>query len=232
MSGSPRPAPVEATLTVGPAPSPAPPLVRPPRAHSLAGHVRVAAAFIVLMVLVSGVAYPALVTAIADVIDPGSAGGSLIKYPNGTVEGSEYLAQNMSAGKLGPELFWARPSLTDYNTTLGADSPPGPTDPALQALLNETIAYMKLYGNFTVNATLPFWWVAPSASSVDPDLVPEAVLVQVPRVAMNNNLTIGFVQDFVNARIVQPILPDVGVAYVNVLELDIALLEYTGNPAW
>ncbi len=41
---------------------------------------------------------------------------------------------------------------------------------------------MKLYGNFTVNATLPFWWVAPSASSVDPDLVPEAVLVQVPRV--------------------------------------------------
>ncbi len=39
-------------------------------------------------------------------------------------------------------------------------------------------------------------------------------------------------KDFVNARIVQPVLPYVGVAYVNVLELDIALLEYTGNPAW
>ncbi len=58
-------------------------------AHSLAGHLRVAAAFIVLMVLVSGFAYPALVTGIASVIDPGAAGGSLIRYPNGTVEGSE-----------------------------------------------------------------------------------------------------------------------------------------------
>jgi potassium-transporting ATPase KdpC subunit len=213
----------------------------PPRAHSLAGHLRAATGFIVLMVLVGGFAYPAIVTGIAHVIDPAAAGGSLIRYPNGTVEGSSQLAQNLSAGTLGPSLFWARPSLTDYNTTLGADSPPGPTDPALQALLNETIEYMELTGNFTVNATLPFWWVAPSASSLDPDLVPQAVLVQIPRVAANNNYTvlgssldarISFLQTFVNEHITQPVLPDVGVAYVNVLELDIALLEVTGNPTW
>jgi len=210
--------------------TPSPPV--PPRAHSLAGHLRAGVGFIVLLVIVSGFAYPALVTEVASVIAPGSAGGSLIHYPNGTVEGSEFLAQNLSAGTLGPSLFWARPSLTDYNTTLGAASPPGPTDPALLALLNETIAWMKLYGNFTVNATLPFWWVSPSASSLDPDVVPQAVLVQVPRVAANNNLTVGFLQGLVNAHISQPYLPDVGTAYVNVLELDIVLLEYTGNPVW
>ncbi len=216
----------------GPRPAGSSPDPPPERAHSLAGHLRAAAGFIVLMVVVGGLAYPAFVTEVAHVIDPAAAGGSLIRYPNGTVEGSEQLAQNLSAGTLGPSLFWARPSLTDYNTTLGADSPPGPTDPALLALLNETLAYMKLTGNFTVNATLPLWWVAPSASSLDPDLVPQAVLVQVPRVAAANNLTIGFLQGFVNEHIIQPAVPDVGVAYVNVLELDIALLEYTGNPAW
>ncbi len=188
--------------------------------------------FLVLVLIMAGFGYPAVVTGIASVIDPGAADGSLIHYPNGTVEGSSAIAQNMSTGTLGPDLFWGRPSLTDYNTTLGADSPPGPTDPALGALLNETIAYMKLYGTFAVNATLPFWWVAPSASSVDPDVVPQAVLVQVLRVAANNSLTVGFLTGFVNDHIVQPIAPDVGVAYVNVLELDIALLEYTGNPAW
>jgi potassium-transporting ATPase KdpC subunit len=204
-------------------PTPAPP------AHTAAGHLRAATLFIVLALVMAGFAYPAVVTGIASVIDPGAAGGSLLHYPNGTVEGSSLVGQELNASTVGPKLFWGRPSLTDYNTTLGAASPPGPTDPALVALLNETIAYMKLYGNYT---TLPFWWVAPSASSIDPDLVPAAVLVQVPRVAAANNLTVPFLQAFVNDRIVQPIIPGFGVPYVNVLLLDIDLLQYTGNPVW
>jgi potassium-transporting ATPase KdpC subunit len=179
----------------------------------------------VLALLVSGFLYPLIVTEIAQVINPVGANGSLLKDPNGTVVGSSLVAQNLSA----PYLFWARPSLTDYNMTLGADTPPGPTDPALAALLNETLQYMRQYGNLTVNATLPYWWVAPSASDIDPDLTPEAVLVQVPRVSAHTNLSIAFLTDFVNRHIQNPYIPFLGVPYVNVLELDLDLLPLIGK---
>jgi len=191
--------------------------------------VRAAGIFLVLAVVVTGLAYPALVTVVAQAIDPSAANGSLLRCPNGTVVGSADIAQNLSAGTLGPSLFWARPSLTDYNTTLGADSPPGPSDPALRALLNETIAYLKTgTTNISPTATLPFWWVALSASSVDPDLSPGAVLVQVMRVSNATHLLITTVTALVNAHITQPPLPFLGVPFVNVLELDIALLSLQG----
>jgi potassium-transporting ATPase KdpC subunit len=210
----------------GPAVAPPHPnLARPPDAHSMAGHLRAGILIIVLTLLVSGFAYPLFVTGVAQLIDPSAANGSLVYYPNGTVAGSALIAQNTDA----PYLFWERPSLTDYNTTLGADSPPGPSDPALGALLNETIAYMKQYGNFTVNATLPFWLVAPSASDVDPDLTPEAVLVQVIRVADSSNLSVEWLTGFVNDHITEPPVPYLGVAYVDVLQLDLDLLPYEGR---
>jgi len=197
----------------------------PPRAHSLGGHLRAAGIFLVVTLLLAGFAYPLLVTGIAQLIDPGAANGSLLYYSNGTLAGSSLIAQNTDA----PYLFWSRPSLTDYNLTLGAESPPGPSDPQLQALFNETIAYMQKYGIMTVNATVPFWYAAPSASSIDPDLVPEAVLVQIPRVANATNLSIADLQGFVNSHIVNPAVPYLGVPFVNVLELDLALLPLIGR---
>lgn len=199
-----------------------PPPVRPPPTHTIAGHLRATLALLMLTLLVSAFAYPVFVTAVAQLIDPYAANGSLEYYPNGTIAGSALVAQNTSQ----PYLFWERPSLTDYNTTLGADTPPGPSDPALGALLNETIAYMQEYGTYTVNASLPFWLVAPSASDVDPDLTPEAVLVQVMRVANVTGLSISFLTDFVNDHITNPPVPYLGVAYVNVLQLDLDLLPY------
>jgi len=194
----------------------------------MAGHLRATVALLALTILVSGVAYPVFVTEVAHLVDPAAAGGSLLRYPDGTVAGSAEVAQNLT-NRSQPWLFWARPSLSDYNTTLGAETPPGPTDPALLALLNETLAYMRLYGNFTVNATLPIWLVTPSASSIDPDLVPEAVLVQIPRVAAATNLSVGFLTDFVNDHITEPPLPFLGVPYIDVLKLDLALLPLIGK---
>jgi len=203
---------------------------RRPPSHRWRTHVRAGVVFLVLTIVVAGGAYPLVVTGIAQLVDPYAAGGSLLRCPNGTVVGSADIAQNLSAGTLGPSLFWARPSLTDYNTTLGADSPPGPTDPALKALLNETIAYLQGgEENRSPNAPLPYWWVAPSASSVDPDLTPGAVLVQVLRVANATGLSNATVLGLVNAHITQPPLPYVGVPFVNVLELDIALLALQGR---
>jgi potassium-transporting ATPase KdpC subunit len=199
--------------------------VTPGPSHTRMGHVRATVVFLVLMLFVSGFAYPLVVTGIGQLIDPNAANGSLLTDPNGTVVGSSLIAQNTSA----PYLFWERPSLSDYNTTLGMITPPGPTDPALGALLNETIAYMRAYGNFTVNASLPFWLVSESGSSIDPDLTPEAVLVQVPRVAEANNVSIADLTGFVNAHIVNPPIPYLGVSYIDVLQLDIDLLAWVGK---
>jgi potassium-transporting ATPase KdpC subunit len=194
-------------------------------AHPWQTHLRAAAVLVALTLVMSGFAYPVFVTEVAQLIDPAAANGSLLYYPNGTVAGSALIAQNTSA----PYLFWERPSLTDYNMTLGADTPPGPSDPALGQWFNETLAYMKEYGNFTVNASLPFWLVSPSASDVDPDLTPEAVLVQIPRVSENTNLSFAVLTNLVNEHITDPVVPLVGVAYVNVLELDLALLPMIGK---
>ena len=207
--------------------------VRPSPAHRWTTHVRAGGIFLVLAILVSGLAYPAVVTGIAEVVDPFAANGSLLRCPNGTIVGSADIAQNLSAGALGPGLFWARPSLTDYNTTLGAATPPGPSDQALYWLLrNETLYYMtteNLTENSSPNASLPFWWVAPSASSVDPDITPPAALVQIPRVHAATNLSNGTLLDLVNNHTTQPPLPGLGVPFVDVLELDIALLALEGR---
>jgi len=218
--------------------APSSPPVPPP--HRLRTHVRAGVVFLVLSILVAGLAYPTLVTAIAQVIDPNAADGSLLHCPNGTIVGSADIAQNLSSGTLGPTLFWARPSLTDYNTTLGAATPPGPSDPALLALFNETIAWMNAEnatGNDSPNATLPYWWVAPSGSSVDPDIPPAAALVQIPRINATTSetlkgaagLDVATLMAFVNGHITQPPLPYVGVPFVNVLELDLDLLSLEGT---
>ncbi len=206
------------------APPTVPKVVHPPRAHGGWGHARATVGLLVLTLILVSFVYPLLVTGIAQVIDPSAANGSLISV-NGTVVGSALVAQNTSA----PYLFWERASPTDYNTTLGAETPPGPSDPALGALLNETIAYMREYGEYTTNATLPFWLVSPSASSIDPDLTPEAVLVQVLRVANATNLSVGWLTGFVNAHITNPPIPYLGVAYVDVLQLDVDLLPHIGR---
>jgi K+-transporting ATPase ATPase C chain len=219
VSAPARAAPPRATPTTPP------PVPRPAPAHRLGTHLRATAVLLVLTLLMSGFAYPLFVTAVAQVIEPATADGSLLYYPNGTVAGSSLIAQNTSA----PYLFWSRPSLTDYNTTLGADTPPGPSDPALGQLLNETLNYTRLSWNFTANETVPFSFIAPSGSSIDPDLTPEAVLIQVPRVAAASNLSIPFLMGLVNAHISEPWFPGLGVAYVDVLQLDLALLPLEGR---
>ncbi len=195
---------------------------RVPPAHRAREHVRATVVLLVLSIFVVGIAYPAVVTGIAQVVDPSAANGSLLYYPNGTVAGSALVAQNLSA----PYLFWERPSLADYNMFNGSPTPPGPSDPAL---VNETLSYMAEYGNDTVNASVPLWLVSPSASSIDPALTPEAVLVQIPRVAQASNLSEASLLALVNAHITEPLVPYLGPAFVNVLELDLALLPLEGR---
>jgi potassium-transporting ATPase KdpC subunit len=206
-----------------------PPPVSPGGAPS---PVRASLTFLLLLALLTGFVLPQLMVAFAHDVEPGSAGGSLLRDPNGTAYGSSDLGENFT----NPALFWPRPSIIDYQafvgngTGAGNEVPPGPADPAL---LNETAYYVADYcnetrANLTVhcleNASVPIDLVTPSTSGLDPDITPAAALVQIPRVAFYTGLSEEFLRTLVNDQTVSPYDGLFGPAYVNVLALDQALL--------
>lgn len=196
----------------------------PPRpAARLGSHLRAIGVLLALAVLVTGAAYPAAVTAFAQVTVPYSANGSLLRSANGTLVGSSLLAQNMSSL---PWLFWPRPSVSDYNYFLGDPPTPAVVDPVL---VNITLSYMAEYGPYAVNATVPLSLVSASGSNVDPDITPEAALVQIPRIANASGLSEATLMAFVLEHVVAPAAGFFGTAYVDVLVLDLALLPIEGR---
>ena len=228
------PAPIErpSELTRPPAEIPrARPNLAPP--YRMRTHVRATVVFLALMVVVVGVVYPFIVTEFAQFTTPGSANGSLL-YENGTVVGSSLIAQNIHH----LNLFWGRPSMNDYNTTVGAATNiSGPSDPALLTYLNETRAFMLKDWNWSPNVTLPIDLVSPPYSGFDPYVVPAGVLIQVSRVAgaIHNDThgsfvdLVGNVTGLVNQYIEEPMGGLIGVAVVNVMNLDLALIQ---SPWW
>ena len=190
------------------------PPYRAPSLRSLLG-------LLALVVLLGGFVYPAAVTAFAQAVQPAAANGSLLYDANGTAIGSSLIGQNISS----PSLFWLRPSLTDYEATTGSgESPYGPTDPALA---NLTWYYIREYD--LNGTTVPLALVAPSESGIDPDVTPEAALVQIPRVAFFTNLSTSFLTGLVERHVQSPILGFLGPSYVNVIELDLDLLKALGR---
>lgn len=184
--------------------------------------LRVVLGFLVFAVLVSGVVYPLVIDGVERGVGSFTpsgayvAGGDPAQLPYGI------LGENIT----NESLFWLRPSLLDYNVTLGSgEAPYGPTDPNL---VNLTRYYIAVYG--LNNTTAPLDLVGNSESGVDPDLSPAAALVQVPRVAAHTNLTQAFLTQLVQAHVTQPILGIFGPQYVNVITLDLALLEVLGSP--
>ena len=189
-------------------------MYRPPSWRSLIG-------FLAITVVLTGVAYPAAVTGFAQALVPGTADGSLLHAANGTVIGSELIGQNITNASL----FWLRPSFQDFSATLGSgESPYGPSDPQL---VNLTQYYIGQYS--LNNTTVPLVLVSPSESGLDPDLTPEAVLVQIPRVAFHSHLSPTFLLELVERHIQSPILGFLGPSYVNVIQLDIDLIAAEGR---
>jgi potassium-transporting ATPase KdpC subunit len=200
--------------------------------HQLLTHLRSSIVLVVLTMVLLGIAYPGAITVVAREISPWTANGSLIDGPNGTVVGSELIAQNLSA----PWLFWERPSPVDYNSFNGSPTLLGYSDPALY---NETEGYLQEYGPYAVNATcgnrtapvpcVPEILVTISGSGLDPDLTPGAALVQIPRIATATNLSMSVLLALVNKHITPPLDGFIGPYYVNVLELDLDLVEHCEN---
>jgi K+-transporting ATPase ATPase C chain len=179
-------------------------------------------AILILLVLtvVTGVAYPLLVTGIAQLVWPSEANGSLIER-DGKVLGSALIGQQFSD----PKYFWSRPSATapgPYNAGASSGSNQGPLNPALADAVKARIEALKS-ADPGQTAPVPVDLVTASASGLDPHISPAAAEYQVPRVARVRGLPEDKVRELVAQHTAGRQLGILGEPRVNVLELNLAL---------
>ncbi len=182
--------------------------------------IRPAAVLLLIMTGITGVAYPLVVTGIAQVLFPQQAGGSLIVKDGKTV-GSHLIGQSFSD----PKYFWSRPSATapqPYNGTASSGSNQGPLNPALTDAVKARIDALHAADPGT-SAPVPVDLVTASASGLDPEISLAAANYQGARVARVRGLAAEAVRALIAAHTQGKILGIIGEPRVNVLELNLAL---------
>jgi K+-transporting ATPase ATPase C chain len=175
-------------------------------------------AVLVALTLVTGVAYPAVVTAIAQVAFPSQANGSMIVV-NGEQVGSSLIGQAFSD----PEYFWGRPSAAGadgYDASGSAGSNLAPTD---KRLIDRITAEVDRLREANGGGAVPVDLVTTSASGLDPDISPAAAAYQVKRVATARGMSEADVKAAVERHTEQPLLGFLGQPRVHVLELNLDL---------
>lgn len=182
--------------------------------------LKIAVILLGLMIILTGLLYPALITGLAQVIFPYQANGSLITQ-NGQVVGSELIGQQFDQ----PQYFWGRLSATGdhaYNAAASSGSNLGPSNPALQKQVSDRITALQAAdpGN---TLPIPVDLVTASASGLDPDISVAAAQYQAARVARARDLSPEKVTALVDQFTSGPTLGFLGEARVNVLKLNLAL---------
>ena len=173
-----------------------------------------------VLTLLTGVAYPLVVTGVAQSLFPAQAHGSLI-VRDGKAVGSALIGQNFAD----PKHFWGRPSATTpmpYNAAASGGSNLGPLNPALQEAVKGRIEALRA-ADPANTAAVPVDLVTASASGLDPHISPAAARYQVARVARARGLTPDQVQSLVDQQTEKLLAGLLGESQVNVLRLNLAL---------
>jgi K+-transporting ATPase ATPase C chain len=176
---------------------------------------RPALVLLLLLAGLTGIAYPAAITGIAQLALPYQANGSMITA-RGTIIGSELIAQGFTS----PRYFQPRPSAAGkgYDATNSSATNLAPGDKGLRDAIAARVAAARKDG--LTKDGVPADLVTSSASGLDPDLSPEAAFWQVARVARARNLSETRVHDLVAENIDYPLLGLIGEPHVNVLLLN------------
>ncbi|SMF05401.1 K+-transporting ATPase ATPase C chain [Tistlia consotensis] len=188
--------------------------------------IRPALVMMTVMLLLTGVAYPLGVTALAQLVFPDQAHGSLVER-DGRVIGSRLVGQPFA----GAGYFHPRPSAAGagYDAAASGGSNLGPTSSALLARVNAAAGRLS---DEAGGLPVPVDLVTTSGSGLDPDISPAAAQFQAPRVAGARGLTLLQVRRLVRAQTAGRTFGLFGEPRVNVLQLNLALdaLTATGEP--
>ena len=174
--------------------------------------IRPALSLLVLMTLITGVAYPLVVTGVAQVAFPDQANGSLVRDDSGKVRGSSLIAQDFT----GDGWFHPRPSAGAFATVSSSASNLGPSNPALATRVFDD-AQKQLVPS---QGPVPLASLTTSGSGLDPHLPPQAIAYQLARVAAARKVPVSSLQRLLDEHIESPL---VGPPVVNVLALNMAL---------
>lgn len=188
--------------------------------------LRPAITLLLLLAGITGLAYPALITGIAQVALPTQANGSLI-VDGGKVVGSELIAQGFAS----PRYFHPRPSAAGkgYDASASAATNLAPGSKDLRDAIAARVAEARAQGMTGVD--VPPDLVTTSASGLDPDLSPEAAFSQVPRVAKARGIAAPKLSALIERNIAWPLLGIIGEPRVNVLMLNRQLDRISTNSA-
>ena len=171
-----------------------------------------------LTILLLGIIYPLVMTALGQLIFPARANGSLLR-DGSVVRGSALIGQPFS----GPGYFHPRPSAAGagYDGTASGGSNLGPTSQALHDRV--AMGVQQLRGENPGLNAVPVDMVTASGSGLDPDITPANAYAQVARVAQARGLTVEAVRALVTAHIRSRQFGVLGEPRVNVLELNRAM---------
>ena len=172
----------------------------------------------IVTTILFGLAYPLVITGLAQVIFPENANGQLIRAADGTVIGSRLLGQPF----VSPGYFRSRPSAANYDAAASSGSNLGPTNQKLIDRVKEDVAKLQTENP---GKPVPVDLVTTSASGLDPHISPAAAEFQVPRVARERGVSEEELRQLVNDHTEGRQFGLLGEPRVNVLELNLALDE-------
>jgi K+-transporting ATPase ATPase C chain len=189
----------------------------------MTNHIKPAILMLLFFTVLTGIAYPLAVTAIAQIVFPSQANGSLLGSDAQPL-GSELVGQAFTR----PEYFWGRPSATSpaaYNGGASSGSNQGPTNPALIDAVQARIKALR-DADPSHSEAVPVDLVTASASGLDPHISPAAAAYQISRVALARHMPVDSVRELVDRYTEARQWAVFGEPRVNVLKLNLALDQH------
>ena len=178
---------------------------------------------LLVLTVVLGLAYPLVMTGVAQAFLADKADGSLLRH-DGRVVGSALIGQQFTGAHGRPlaQYFQPRPSASDYDPRASGASNLGPTNPVLVAQIRARRTAVARQDGIVPRAVAPDA-VTASGSGLDPQISPQYAAQQVQRVARARGLDPGRVRALVRQNTQARALGFLGEPAVNVLVLNLAL---------
>ncbi len=176
----------------------------------------------VLLVVLTGIAYPLVATGFAQLVLSNKADGSIVTE-NGRPIGSTLIGQQWK----GPQWFYGRPSAVEYDASTSSGSNLGPHSKELANEISQRVAAVlaleRPYHSNLTASQIPADLVTASGSGLDPNISPVSAAFEAPRVAAVRHLPLSRVRSLIDANTSGRTLGFLGEPRVNVFDLNLAL---------